>query len=274
MSTPVILYLVSHASGEMVEMLARNAVAQLADVEVERRTWKMVRSMAQLPDVLAAIAIRPGFVVHSIADPEVRAELERGCRHLRVPCLFVLEPLVSRLAEHFAVAVSFRASPRDHLDEDYYRRVEAMKFTLSHDDGVLADDLEDADVIVVGVSRSTKTPTCMYLASRGIKAANVPLVPGLALPEGVLRAKRPLVVGLTVDPSRLVRVRRARMTALGEDGQVDYADRDRIAAEVRDARRLFGHRGWPVIDVTHSSIEHTASLILALLGKAAATPGP
>jgi hypothetical protein len=268
MPTPVILYLVSHASGEMVEMLARNAVAQLEDVEVERTLWKMVRSMGQLTKALAVIATKPGFVLHSIADAELRSALEEGCYHLRVPCLFVLEPFVSNLAAHFAAPIRFRANPRDQMDEDYYRRVEAMKFTLAHDDGVAADDLDDADVIVVGVSRSTKTPTCMYLASLGVKAANVPLVPDVALPDGVTDAKGQLVVGLTVDPSRLAHVRQTRLAALGGDRSGDYADLDRINDEVRAARRLFLRRGWPIIDVTHNSVEQTASLILDLLRKA------
>ena len=194
----IVMHLVSHASGELVEMIARNAVAQLEGVDVDRHLWKMVRNVGLIPEILAEIAWHRGIVFHSIAATDIREALEDGCRRLRVPCLFVLEPFVSRLAEYSGAAIKFKTAAHDRIDEDYYRRVEAMKYTLAHDDGLASDDLEDADVVLVGVSRATKTPTCMYLASRGIKAANVPVVPGVPLPDGVTKAKSPLVLGLTL----------------------------------------------------------------------------
>jgi regulator of PEP synthase PpsR (kinase-PPPase family) len=263
----IVLHLVSHASGELVEMLARNAVAQLEGVHIERTLWKMVRSLAQIPEILATVAERGGFVVHSVADPEIRGALEAGCYQMRAPCVFALEPLVSALAEHFAAPVQFRASAREAMDDEYFRRVEAMKYTLAHDDGLAADDLEDADVVLVGVSRATKTPTCMYLASRGIKAANVPLVPGVPLPDGVMQATQPLIVGLTINPSRLSLVRQSRLSRLKEEHATDYAEMDSVTQEVTAARRLFVRQGWPVIDVTHRSIEQAAAMILDLMAK-------
>lgn len=263
------LYLVSHASGELVEMLARNAVAQLGEVEVKRRLWKMVRHMSQLPDILAEIATAPGFVLHSVAHADVRDALEGGCRHLRVPFQFALEPTITRLSEHFEVPVQFHMSTREIIDDDYYQRVEAMKFTLNHDDGVAVQDLDDADVVLVGVSRATKTPTCMYLASRGVKAANVPLVPGVPLPENLLKAKRPFIVGLTVDPERLARIRAARLAGLKQAEKTDYVNMETLQQEVQDAKRLFVRRGWPVIDVSQRSIEQTADLIMRMMKKRA-----
>lgn len=259
------LHLVSHASGELIEMLARNAIAQLEDVQVERRLWKMVRHLGQVPEILAAVAETRGFVLHSIAAIDIRESLEEGCRRLAVPCMFSLEPLVNRLSEHFDAHVQYRTSARDIIDEEYYQRVEAMKYTLSHDDGVATQDLEDADVVLVGVSRATKTPTCMYLASLGIKAANVPLVPGVPLPDLLVKAKKPLIVGLTVDPTRLAFVRAARLKALQEKTPSEYADLDSLREELRDARRFFVRRGWPVIDVTQRSIEQVAAMIIKLL---------
>ncbi|MFO1153722.1 MAG: pyruvate, water dikinase regulatory protein [Rhodospirillales bacterium] len=263
----IVLYLVSHASGELVEMLARNAVAQFERVEVERRLWKMVRSLGQVPDILATIGERRGFVVHSISDETIRQALEEGCYALRVPCLFALDPLVGTLAAHYDLPIHFRSSARDVMDDDYFRRVEAMKYTLAHDDGVAADYLDDADVILIGVSRATKTPTCMYLASRGIKAANVPLVPGVPLPDGVLQAKQPLIVGLTINPEHLAKVREGRLKRLHEDDATDYAELDAVMLEVREARRLYSRHGWRVIDVTQRSIEQTAAYIIHLLEK-------
>lgn len=255
-------------------MLARNAVAQLEGVVVDRRLWKMVRRMDQLPEILAAIGETRGFVIHSLATTDLREALENGCRRLQVPCFFALEPLVSALSEQFGAPVVFRSSARDIIDEDYYHRIEAMKYTLAHDDGIAVQDLNDADVVLVGVSRATKTPTCMYLASRGVKAANVPLVPGVPPPETLMRAKRPLIVGLTLDPVRLATVRTARLASLKEKRSTDYTDVDALRKEVQDARRLFARRGWPALDVTHRSIEQTASLIIEMLKKRAAGRTP
>ena len=275
-SKTIVLYLVSHASGEMVEMIARNAVAQLEGVEVERHLWKMVRSLGLVPDILAEIATRRGIVFHSIAATDIREALEKGCLHLAVPCLFVLEPFVSQLAEHCGAVIRFRTAARDFIDEEYYRRVEAMKYTLAHDDGLASDNLEGADVVLVGVSRATKTPTCMYLASRGIKAANVPVVPGVTLPEGVTKAKSPLVVGLTVQPKVLAQVRSSRLKRLSEDRGSTYSETDAVAREVLEARRLCARHGWRVIDVTNRPIENTAAFILELLrqraGEGSASP--
>lgn len=276
MSTVIQLHLISHASGELIEMLARNAVAQLQDVHVERRLWKMVRHLGQVPEILAAVGDTRGFVIHSIAAVDIRDAIEDGCRRLAVPCMFSLEPLVNRLSEHFDVPVQFRTSARDIINEDYYRRVEAMKFTLAHDDGVATSDVDDADVVVVGVSRATKTPTCMYLASLGVKAANVPLVPGVPLPESLIKATHPLIVGLTVDPARLATIRAARLKALHQTAAFDYADIDSLREELREARRIFVRRGWPVIDVTQRSIEQAAAMIIRMLEErrqAQAVPG-
>lgn len=265
MAKTIQLHLVSHASGELIEMLARNAVAQLEGVEVERRLWKMVRHLGQLPEILAGIAEARGFVIHSVAATDIREELERGCRRLAVPCLYTLEPLVSQLAERFDVPVQYRSSGLDSIDDDYYQRVEAMKYTLSHDDGQGTNDLENADVVLVGVSRATKTPTCMYLASRGVKAGNVPLVPGVPLPDGLLTAKGPFVVGLTINPTRLAAVRSARLKALNQTARTDYDDLDSLRKEVREARRIFLRHKWPIIDVTDRSIEQVTNMIIDML---------
>lgn len=259
------LHLVSHASGELVELLARNALAQLAVTRVERRLWKMVRHLGQVPDILAAVAQRPGYVLHSISHTDVRRALEDGCRQLGVPCQFALEPLIGNLAQHFGTELQNHTSSDDPYDEDYFHRVEAMKYTLAHDDGLASDDLTQADVIVVGVSRATKTPTCMYLASRGIKAANVPWVPGVPLPPSLVQPDMPLIVALTVDPMRLSKIRSARLKSLDQASETDYSDIDALRRELLAARRLFQLRRWPVIDVTHQSIEQTAALIIELM---------
>lgn len=269
MSKIIVMHLVSHASGELVEMMARNAISQLEGVEVRRRLWKMVRRLDQIPAILSEIASAPGYVLHSITHRDVRDALEAGCRALDVPCQLSLEPLIGRLAEYSGAPVHLHNSSGDALDEDYYRRIEAMKYTLGHDDGIGGDDLEGADVILVGVSRTTKTPTCMYLASRGIKAANIPLVPGVPPPPALLRVKGPLIVGLTISPAHLAMVRAARLRKFHDEANTDYADLDCLRRELLEARRLFVRCGWPTIDTSQRAIEQTASMIIDLLRKRA-----
>lgn len=259
------LHLVSHASGELIEMLARNAVAQLDGVTVERTLWKHVHNLGQIPAILGAVAETRSFVLHSLAAIDIRDPLEEGCHRLRVPCMYSLEPLVENLSKHFGAPVRFHTTARDIIDEDYYRRVEAMKYTLAHDDGAATDDLDNADAVLVGVSRATKTPTCMYLASLGVKAANVPLVPGVPLPDSLYRATNPVIVGLTVDFTRLVNVRVNRVKALKGPSATDYDDVEAVREELRQARLTFVRRGWPVIDVTRRSIEQVAEMVIKLL---------
>jgi hypothetical protein len=153
------------------------------------------------------------------------------------------------------------------LDNEYFARMDAMTFALNHDDGQSSWGLDDADVCLVGVSRTSKTPTCLYLANRGIKAANVPFVPGVPLPSELLLAKHPLIVGLTNDPERLIQLRRNRLDVLHHDHFTGYTDIDAVRSEVREARRVFVERRWPIIDVTRRSIEETAAAIMKLLAR-------
>jgi regulator of PEP synthase PpsR (kinase-PPPase family) len=265
MNRSIFLHLVSDSSGELVEMLARNAVPQLEGVRIERRLWQFVRDIARLSTVIAAIGETPGFVLHSLAATDLRNALEDTCRRLEVPYAFALEPLVRQLSETYDVPIRFRTSAREVLDDDYFRRIEAMKYTLAHDDGQASQDLAEADVILVGVSRATKTPTCMCLASRGVKAANVPLVPGIPLPADLDRATRPLIVGLTLAPARLATIRAARLRTLKQDSASDYADLAALRREVGEARRTMARAGWQLIDVTERSIEETTQMIIDLL---------
>jgi hypothetical protein len=272
MSRILHLHLVSPVSGELLELLARNVVAQLAGATPERQLWPLVRTPEQVAPVLAGIAATPGFVLHTLADPEVRGLLEDGCERLAVPYRFVLAPFVEALAEHFDVDVAYRAGVGHLMDDAYFRRLDAMRFTLAHDDGQRFDELEEADVVLIGASRVTKTPTCMYLANRGVRAANVPLVPGIDLPDAVIGLKRPLVVGLTIDPSVLVAIREERERSLGKSSgrarrSTAYADPDAVSDELRQARRLYLRHGWTIIDVSHRSIEQTAAIIIDRLNK-------
>ncbi len=265
MSTRIVLHLVSPASGEVVEAMARVLVAQIADVIPVRHFWQMVRKPKGVDEVLAGVEEKGGLVLHTLIDADHRQMLEEGCRRLGVPCLFLFEPFLSAILGHFDVALRENASPRVVMDHAFQRRLEAMRYTLGHDDGIGQQDLEQADVVLLGASRVTKTPTCMFLAQRGIKAANVSLVHGMGLPDAVINAKKPLKVGLTVAPRQLAGIRSKRFEVPQEKGGIAYSDIDAVAEEVREIRRMIVRRGWPVIDVTTRSIDQTAAMIMELL---------
>ena len=272
MTKTIVFHLVSPSAGERLELLARTIAGQLENVTAERHLWKMVRDEDTVGRVLAGAAEKGGFVLHTIAEPAIRRLLEQGCQRLDVPCMFVLEPFVATVATHFGASIRYRASARDVMDDESSRRLDAMRFTLAHDDGLALQDIESADVVLLGVSRATKTPTCMYLAHRGVKAANVPLVPGVALPQVVIKAKKPLKVGLTIAPEHLVRVRQERLQMLKQNRATAYSDIEAVSEEVKNIRRMLARYGWPVIDVTHKSIEQTAAMIMELLKRRREVP--
>lgn len=260
------LHLVSDATGETVSSVARACLVQFENVQPIQHLWWLVRTQGQVERVIAGIEANPGLVLFTLVDTGVRAVLEEACKHLHVPCIPVLDPVMVALAGFLEEEVHAQPGRQHVLDAEYFKRIDAMHFTLAHDDGQLVEDLDDADVILIGVSRTSKTPTCMYLANRGLKAANVPLVPGVALPPQVLAARRPLVVGLTKDPKSLSDIRRNRLKFLNQE-ETDYADVDKVREEVNNARRLFARHGWPAIDVTRRSIEEASASILQLFAR-------
>jgi regulator of PEP synthase PpsR (kinase-PPPase family) len=259
------LHLVSDATGETLSSVARACLVQFEQVEPIEHMWWLVRSQGQVARVVAGIEAEPGVVLATLMDGAVRALLEEACRQLRVPFIPVLDPVMAALSGY--LNVEFGAQPgRQHvLDAEYFARIDAMHYTLAHDDGQLLDGLEDADVVLVGVSRTSKTPTCMYLANRGVKAANIPLIPGMILPPEVMALKRPMIIGLTKEPKSLTDIRRSRLKFLQQNDETDYADEEQVKVEVAEARRLFARQGWPVIDVTRRSIEEASATIMQLL---------
>ena len=258
------VHLVSDATGETVNTLAKAAFVLFDGVEVNQHEWSLVRDEVQLQDVIGGIAENPGLVVFMLVNRSLRDALESACHDLQVPCLAVFDPVVSAMASYFG-AVSSNQPGRQHaMDAAYFGRIDAMDFCLAHDDGQHAMNLEEADVVLVGVSRTSKTPTCLYLANRGIKAANVPVVPGIAPPPALEELDGPLIVGLTTTADRLLQVRRARLLALRQNTETDYVDAATVRAELAAARKLFERCGWPVIDVTRKAIEETAAAILSL----------
>ncbi len=262
------MHLVSDATGETVNSVARACLVQFKGVEPIEHVWTLIRTRGQVQKVLQGVAENPGAVLFTMVNDDLRVDLVQGCRNLGVPCISVLEPVIVGLASYFREEISGQPGLQHALDAEYFERIEAMNFALVHDDGQMTHQLSDADVILCGVSRTSKTPTCVYLANRGIKAANVPVVPGCPLPDELLSAKQALVIGLTKDPERLVQVRRNRLNMLSApDDVTDYIDLEAVRKEVTFARRLFSKCGWPVIDVTRRSIEETAASILNHLSR-------
>ncbi len=265
------LHLVSDSTGETVTRVARAALCQFDDVVPVEHVWVFVRSAGQLERVLKIIEALPGLVVYTLMSPEARYRLESHCRRLGIPCVAALDSVMQALTVLVGSAGRPRIGRQHALDQHYFSRIEAMSFAMRHDDGQHAEELEEADVVLVGVSRTSKTPTCVYLAHRGVKAANVPVVAGSPLIGEVERLTRPLVVGLTIKPEALVEIRRTRQRMLGlrpEDGGRygrDYVDPVRVREEIVFARRLCARHGWPEIDVTRRSVEETAAAIYQLL---------
>jgi regulator of PEP synthase PpsR (kinase-PPPase family) len=266
------LHLVSDATGETLNSIARATVAQFEPLRIIYHRWSLIRTRFQLHRVLEGIEAEPGPVLSTVVDRALRLDLESTCARLGLTIVNVLDPVLALLQEQLGAQATARPGKQYVLDADYFRRIDAIHFVLAHDDGQAQPGIAEADVVLVGVSRSSKTPTSFYLANRGIKAANVPLVPSLPEPPGLEDPHCP-VVGLTLDPDALIEIRRHRLKLIsaGQGGghmrhdSGDYVDPEAVKAELLWARRLCTRRGWPVVDVTRRSIEETAATVLQLM---------
>jgi len=259
------LHLVSDSTGETLNAMARAVCARFDGILPIEHIYALVRSRRQVDRVLREIEGSPGVVLHTIVDKELRAALEDGCRDLDLSCIAALDPLITALGRYLGASLSTRVGAQHALDAGYFERMDALNYAMAHDDGQSGGDLDSADVVLVGVSRTSKTPTSIYLAHRGVRSANIPLVPGAEPPAQLFDLKRPLIVGLTVSPDRLVQIRRNRLLSLKEDRESAYIEQEAVRDELVRARRLFERHGWPVIDVTRRSVEETAAAVINLL---------
>jgi regulator of PEP synthase PpsR (kinase-PPPase family) len=260
------LHLVSDATGETLITVARAAAAQYTAVAPVEHMHPLVRSSKQLDRVLNEIEAAPGIVLYTLLEPELAERLEKTCRDLGLPYLSILGPVLGLFQAYLGGETKPRVGAQHVLNAEYFKRIDALNYTMLHDDGQHVDDMEQADVVLVGVSRTSKTPTSIYLANRGIKTANFPLVPGMPVPEKLETLAQPLVVGLTASPERIVQIRQNRLLGLRAEHDADqYIDRQAVAAEIAAARKLCGKHNWPIIDVTRRSIEETAAEVMALL---------
>ncbi len=265
------LHMISDSTGETLNIFAKAVSAQFDGAAAREHIYSLVRSENQLRRALQHIVGNPGIVFSTLVNPALRHVLEQECAKLNLPCVNILDAAVEAMKKYLGAEETHRPGAQHDMDSRYQERVEALNYAIQHDDGQNLQNVADADVILVGVSRSSKTPTSIYLAIRGIKAANVPIVPGVSPPEHLFTLKSPLYVGLWLSPDRLLQIRRNRLSTMGENKPSDYVDEDAVRAELTVTRRLFERYAWPTIDVTRRSIEETAAAILNLLAERSAS---
>jgi regulator of PEP synthase PpsR (kinase-PPPase family) len=262
--TTLHIHLVSDSTGETVHQIARACVAQFPDVRTIEHVWTLVRSLNHVDAVFAGLERNPGILLMSVVDSDLRMEFETRCTEKLIPHVAVLDPVVVLLGQFLGQPSRNRPGGQRQLDTAYFDRMAAVEFAVRHDDGLNMNELHDADILLVGVSRTSKTPTCMYLAHRGYKVANYALVPQVPFPMHYIDGLKLFVVGLTNDPKRLSVVRKTRQIAQADEDNTNYTDLELITDEVRDARRLFTRNKWPVIDITRRSVEETAAAVIQL----------
>lgn len=259
------IHLVSDSTGETLLTVSRAAAARYENIQAIEHAYPLVRSRVQMDRVLADVEAAPGIVLYTIVDESLAALLETTCQSLSLPCCNVLEPMHNVFQAYLNLPLLQKIGGQHALDKDYFRRIEALNYTMMHDDGQLPDDLETADIILFGISRTSKTPTSMYLANRGIKTVNVPIIPNLPFPERLKRTQGPFVVALVASPERIMQIRQNRLMSLNaSDEDNPYVNRRAIAEEIAYTKRLCAENNWPIIDVTRRSIEETAAEVLSL----------
>jgi regulator of PEP synthase PpsR (kinase-PPPase family) len=256
------LHLVSDSTGETVASVARASLAQFDAVVAEEHLWSLMRTQGQLEKMIASLDTYPGMVMFTLVDPQMRETLRQACGKRGLPCVPILSHAIREMSNYLDQETTGHAGAQYELSEDYFARIDAINYALEHDDGQATWEIENADIVIVGPSRTSKSPTCVYLAYRGYKAANVPFVPNCPLPENLFSLKQPLVVGLTIGSDRLIDIRTTRLAAMNQDVRTDYVDEEKVREEIDNAKKLFRQQGWPVIDVTRRSVEETATLMI------------
>ena len=258
------LHLISDSTGETLSSVSRAVLSQFEDVDSNDFIWPLTRTKGQIEKVKESVTKNPGIVLYTILEDELIENLKNHCYQLQIPCIPVLSRIISEFSNYLGLSVSNTIGRQHLLDSDYFSRVEAINYTINHDDGQSSWDLYDADIVILGVSRTSKSPTSVYLSCRGYKTANIPFVDISTIPENIHDLKKPLIVGLTINPEKLVQIRQSRLALLGQDIDTDYIDIEAVKLEVTESRKLFSKLNCPVIDVTKRSVEETAAKIIQL----------
>jgi len=261
------LHLVSDATGETLNTVAKAAAAQYSDYRPIAHIYALVRTPSQLNRALREIEQQPGIVLFTLINPDIRKHLELQCESLGVPCVSILDPVISILAQYLNAQQKPQVGGQHALNSDYFKRIDALNFTMAHDDGQCIDDIEKSEIVILGISRTSKTPTSIYLAQRGVRTANIPIVPGVPVPTKLLSLRGPLVIGLFASAERIAQIRRHRLLTMRESRSTDYADPRLITDELLLMKNLCSQNEWPMIDVTRRSVEETAATIMNMLSE-------
>lgn len=267
------IIIVSDGTGETAAQMTKAAMVQFSGRDIYFTRYKNVRNEAQIEAICEDAAVHQDLVVYTIVSPQLRAFLATKAREKSIACIDLLGPLLAGLANHFGYEPKAIAGLLHDVNEDYFKRIEAMEYTIQHDDGRDLTGLEKADLIILGISRTSKTPLSMYLSHQGWRVANVPLIQGFEIPKEVYDVDQRRVIGLTIDPENLATIRRARLERLGQDKGGEYADPDKVNQEIEYANELFRkNRKWPVFNVTGKALEETASEIIKLMSSRRLAP--
>ena len=258
------IHLVSDSTGETIENTVSATISQFPDVIRKEFFWPMTRTEDQIKDITENLKKNPGLVVFSIVDDNNRALLENNCKKMNIPYISPLDGLFSTFKKILALSETKITGVQHKLDENYFKRVDAFEFAMQHDDGQRVSSMSEADIILVGVSRTSKTPTSIYLANKGLKVANIPLVANTRLPEELFGFKKPIIIGLIKDPRSLMQVRQTRLKMMGESKQTSYDDINHIKFEISQARLIFTKYAWPSIDVSRRSVEETSASVIKI----------
>ena len=260
------VYLVSDSTGETLDRIFLSLKSQFANFEYEKKEFAFVRTEQQINKIIKECnQIENSIILYTIVETKLAKYLASQSEKNSVPCFGVLGNLILSFSKLLNQKAIHKPSAQHVLDDDYYKRIEAIQFTMSHDDGKKVDDINDADVILLGVSRTSKTPTSIYLANRGYKTVNIPLVLDQKVPEDLIINKTSCIIGLIADPERLSDIRRNRVAIMKDQNLKEYTDLSFIKKEVEDSKNLFKKNNWPIIDVTRRSVEETAASILKII---------
>jgi regulator of PEP synthase PpsR (kinase-PPPase family) len=260
----VTLHLISDSTGETLSSIAKAAFAQFDQIELKEYIWSLIRSPIQLNKVISTLRKKPGIVMYTLTDQQLIETLREECSALQMPCMPVLDNIVYSLSQFLKIKPNPKPGKQHVIDEEYFRKIEAMNFSITHDDGQHIENLGNADIILVGPSRTSKSPTSMYLAHRGFKTANVPFVSGCPLPEILFSAKKPLIVGMSISPIRLVEIRKSRLLSMSDHNNTEYIDQEKVTNEMMEAKKIFTVNHWPIIDITRKSVEEISATIVQL----------
>ena len=260
------VYLVSDSTGETLDRIFLSLKSQFANFEYEKKEFAFIRTEQQINKIIKECnQIENSIILYTIVETKLAKYLASQSEKNSVPCFGVLGNLILSFSKLLNQKAIHKPSAQHVLDDDYYKRIEAIQFTMSHDDGKKVDDINDADVILLGVSRTSKTPTSIYLANRGYKTVNIPLVLDQKVPEDLKINKTSCIIGLIADPERLSDIRRNRVAIMKDQNLKEYTDLNSIKKEVEDSKNLFKKNNWPIIDVTRRSVEETAASILKII---------